>query len=248
MDENKRAEIATAQAWADAGGLEERVWKPFGTHWSPSYWTKWATVTTALRDLDVQTGARVLDLGCGIGWTSLFLAQAGYDVTGADLAPPLLEAARRHAQLWSLDVDFVKADMDEFELGRRFDFALVFDALHHTNRRAEAVRNIARHVEPGGWVLFGEPSWLHYYSPNARRTTRDTGWVERGVGVRGLMRDCKAAGASEFRRYHEGGFAYRRSLPGTLWQLARVAGAYVTAAPQASIWLAARIGARREEA
>src|SRR5215207_1088453 len=37
--------------------------------------------------------ARILDLGCGTGWTSLFFARAGYEVVGADIAPDMIERA-----------------------------------------------------------------------------------------------------------------------------------------------------------
>src|SRR5207244_11070644 len=37
--------------------------------------------------------ARLLDLGCGTGWTSVFFARAGYDVVGVDLAPDMIAHA-----------------------------------------------------------------------------------------------------------------------------------------------------------
>ena len=48
--------------------------KPFG--WEPDHWVKWATIAHAFRALGIGAGANVLDLGCGPGWTSLFLAES----------------------------------------------------------------------------------------------------------------------------------------------------------------------------
>ena len=47
--------------------------------------------------LDLPEGARVLDLGCGPGWTSAFLARMGYIVTGTDLAPDMIALAEKRA-------------------------------------------------------------------------------------------------------------------------------------------------------
>jgi len=65
--------------------------------------------------------------------------------------------------------------MDTLDLGQTFDAVLVFDASHHSARQREVVRRIGKHLKPGGWVLFGEPSWLHAISPHARRTSKELG-------------------------------------------------------------------------
>ena len=219
--------------------------KPFDPHWLPGNWTKWATIREAMRHLGVEDGASVLDVGCGEGWTSLFLAEGGYDVTGVDFAPAAVEMARERADRWRTRERprFEVADMETFDLQERFDFALVFESLHHAERRAAAVARIASHLKPGAWVLFGEPSWLHAISPHARRTHREAGWVERGVPVRRLKAECRSGGLGDFRRFYEGTLPYERRLVEFGWQLVRLVAANVWVAPQACVWLAARRGA-----
>src|SRR5438105_3187841 len=75
-----------------------------------------------------------------------------------------------------------------------------------------AVRRLADHLAPGGWLLAGEPSWLHTVSPHARATMRERGWLERGVTVRGLRRDMRGAGLSEQRRFYGPTHPYERRL------------------------------------
>jgi len=235
-EQNKLDEIATAEASKhEAKGRR----KPFGPPWEPAYWGKWQTIMFALRALGIPEGASILDVGVGVGWTTVFLAEAGFRPAGVDIAPAIIEIARERARRTGVQAEFVVADMDTMALDRQFDAALVFDALHHSTRQAVVVDRIANHLLPGGWVLFGEPSWLHDFSPGARRTTRDLGWVERGVRIRALKRDCAASELGNFRRFYEGTAPYA-SLQGFAWQLARLVGARVSCAPQMSVWLAAQ--------
>lgn len=234
---NKQAEIAHAQRSLEDGSL---LGKPFRGDWGNDYWVKWSTITEAFRRLGFGEGSSILDVGCGTGWTTVFLAEAGYRPTGIDIAPAMLVAARELAQRWQVDAEFQEADMDAFDLDRQFDGALVFDALHHSDVPGNVVDNVARHLRPGGWALFGEPSWLHTISPRARRVHRDTGCSEHGVRVSELKTYCRDAGLGEFRRFFEATRPYEGRITGFLWQWIRLAAANVWVAPQAAIWLAAR--------
>jgi SAM-dependent methyltransferase len=237
LDPNKLAEIEHAEQALQEGSI---LGKPFKGEWGNDYWIKWSAITEAFRRLQIEPGSSVLDVGCGTGWTTAFLAEAGYDPTGIDLAPAMLEVARERARRWQIDVEFREADMDDFSLGRTFDAALVFDALHHSNRPERVVANVAQHLKPGGWVLFGEPSWLHQVSPRARKVHRDTGCSEHGIPASRLKRYCRQAGLSDFRRFFEATRPYERRITEFLWQWVRLGAANFWVAPQASIWLAAR--------
>jgi SAM-dependent methyltransferase len=236
VEKNKLDEIATAEA----SKHELRTTrKPFGPPWPASYWGKWQTITFALYELGIPEGATVLDVGTGVGWTAVFLAESGFRPTGIDIAPANIAIAQERARRTGVHAEFAVADMDTLNLDREFDAVLVFDALHHSARPELVVARIAKHLRPGGWALFGEPSWLHGISPNARRTSRELGWIERGVFVRALRRNCIKSELGNFHRFYEGTDPY--STPsGFAWQLARLVGARVACAPQMSIWLAAQ--------
>ena len=236
---HKRAEIESHER-ALREAKPETFRKPFGEPWEPDYWVKWATITHALRRLGVHPPSTILDVGCGGGWTTTFLVESGYSALGIDLAPAMIEMARRRALRTRVEARFRVADMENLALGRKFDAVLVFDALHHTRRQKETVKRIAGHLNPGAWVLFGEPSLLHHVSPSARRTHRDLGWVERGIGVRRLKRDCREVGLCGFRRFFEGTGPYESRVRGFGWQLIRLASANLVFAPRASVWLAAQ--------
>jgi SAM-dependent methyltransferase len=234
-----QGEIADYQQTLESGGP---FTKPFGPFWQASHWTKWATIREIIRRLAIRDGASILDIGCGEGWTSLFLAEAGYKVLGTDFAPAAVEIAQIRAARWRTQqpLRFAVADMEDFNLECQFDLILVFEALHHARRRRRAVGEIARHIKPHGWVVFGEPSWLHSVSPHARSVQRTSGWVERGVSVFGLKSDCKAAGLGNFRRFFEGTLPYERRVREFSWQLIRLIAGNLWVAPQTSVWLAAQ--------
>ena len=234
VDAHKHAEVASRTPEF----MAHEATKPFG--WYAALFTEWATVTQMLHAVGVTPGARLLDVGCGNGWTSLFLAEAGYDVLGVDLVPANVELAQARAQRWGSSARFAVGDMETLALdaGDGFAAALLFDALHHAERQRDVLSAIARHLAPGGWLVLGEPSWLHRFSPEAKRTTRELGWLERGLTVRGLRRDLRAAGFGEARRFFQGTAPYEGWRVGP--QLARLVGARLLAAPQHHLWLAAQ--------
>jgi len=100
---------------------------------------------------------RLLDVACGTGEHLRHLRES-FDVEGLDASLPMLEIARRKLPGVPLHQD----DMRNFDLGRLFDAAIcMFGATGHLRDEDEllsAVRQIARHLEPGG-VLIVEP-WL----------------------------------------------------------------------------------------
>lgn len=250
VDLNKEAEIhaRTAEFMAGArpsprgrlgrlpvGGDESD--KPFG--WDPAYFADWATIATMLERVGLSKGAAVIDIGCGAGWTSLFLAESGYDVVGYDLVPANIEVARRRAERWRSSATFEVADMEALPAGQAVDAALIFDALHHSNRQLEVLRSAASRLRPGGWLLLGEPSWLHRISPGAHATRRDLGWTERGLTIRELRRDLHAAGFEDVRRFFQPTRAYEQRVRGFGWQLVRLVAANIWVAPGSYLWLAA---------
>jgi len=236
-DAHKRAEVESRTAEF----MEHEASKPFG--WSPLHFIEWATVESMLETIRLPPHSKFLDIGCGSGWTSLFLAEAGYEVIGYDLVPANVELARRRAERWGSSARFEIADMEDLPAGDLVDAVLLFQALHHTARQHVALRAIGGRLRPGGWLLLSEPSWLHRFSPEARATRREAGWMERGLSLRRLRRDIREAGFLEIRRFFGPTRPYEGRGRGFVWQLARLVGANVWVAPQAHIWLAAR---RRE--
>jgi SAM-dependent methyltransferase len=103
----------------------------------------------------IRSGMRVLDVACGTGVVAITAAQLGAHVTGLDLTPELLAAARDNARTARLDLDWHEGDVEELP----FD-AAAFDAVlsqfgHIFAPRPEvAVGEMLRVLKPGGTIAF----------------------------------------------------------------------------------------------
>ena len=86
--------------------------------------------------------ARLLDFGCGTGWTSGFFARRGYAVTGVDLAPDMIGLARRTQMAPGLDLRFEVGDFDAVPAAESFEIAVFFDSLHHSLDERQARRGV----------------------------------------------------------------------------------------------------------
>ena len=87
--------------------------------------------------------ARLLDLGCGTGWTSAFFARRGYRVTGQDIAPDMIQYAERNrARYEAADLDFVLSDYESLNFTEPFDCAVFYDSLHHAVDERAALQSV----------------------------------------------------------------------------------------------------------
>jgi 2-polyprenyl-6-hydroxyphenyl methylase/3-demethylubiquinone-9 3-methyltransferase len=96
--------------------------------------------------------ARALDVGCGGGLLSEALAQAGADVVGLDLAPPLLAVARLHAAEQGLPVRYQLEPVETHADANpgAYDVVTCMEMLEHVPDPGAVVAACARSLRPGG--------------------------------------------------------------------------------------------------
>jgi len=105
----------------------------------------------------VVTPCEAVDLGCGLGHYTRWLASRGFQVTGLDISATAIELARRAAADAGVSCNFVVADLtrEVSAFDDRFDFAYDWEVLHHVfpEERQQYVNNVHRMLRPGGRYL-----------------------------------------------------------------------------------------------
>ena len=107
--------------------------------------------------LELEEGAHILDLGCGIGRHSVELARRGFRVTGVDRTEKYLDTARQKAASADVRIEFIHDDMRRFRRGEAFDAAVnMLSSFGYFADPAEDRRvldNIHTSLKPGGRLL-----------------------------------------------------------------------------------------------
>lgn len=102
-------------------------------------------------------GKRVLDIGCGGGLLSEKFAEAGSRVTGIDLAPAPVEAARKHARESGLDIEYRVSSIEDFAAStpEPFDIVVCAEVLEHVDDLEGFLKEGIGLLKPGGLFFFG---------------------------------------------------------------------------------------------
>jgi SAM-dependent methyltransferase len=74
----------------------------------------------------LEPGDRILELGCGDGTLSCHLAAQGFEVTGVDISPGMIEEAKRQAAAQGVAVRFELSDGDNFKVDEPYDAIVSF--------------------------------------------------------------------------------------------------------------------------
>lgn len=107
----------------------------------------------------LRRGAKVADVGCGLGSSTVMMAKAYPNSTfhGIDFHEPSIADARRNAaEAGVTNVDFQVASAQDFA-GQDFDFVCMFDALHDMGDPVGAAKHIRNAMKDGGAFMLVEP-------------------------------------------------------------------------------------------
>lgn len=147
-----------------------------------------------LRALDLKPGARLLDLACGKGRHSRYLAEKGFDVTGLDISASNIDYARQfeHDRL-----SFYQHDMRLPFRINYFDAVMnmftSFGYFKNDNDHLDTLKNVRKGLKAGGLFL------LDYFNSDWVKSTLKRSEVKTVDGI-----------DFQIKKYVRGGYVYKK--------------------------------------
>lgn len=122
----------------------------------------------------IQSASRILDVGCGTGQTSAYLAGTfGAKVTALDISKTMIEKAKHRMSMNNLQVDFIEGSIEKTTLpDRQFDFILSESVLSFVNK-PKALLEIHRLLKDNGRFIAIEQTMNERLRPDAAQEIMD---------------------------------------------------------------------------
>jgi len=167
---------ALLDAYRTGGGVG---WAEFGVDMResqadmnrPWFLHQLAGVLAGVPDLDAvlrQPTARIADIGCGAGWSSIALARAYPEssVEGWDVDAPSIELARANTLAAGLTGRLSFSSADASDLGESsYDALFAFECVHDMPRPVEVLAAMRRALRPGGIVVVMDEAVPDAFAP-----------------------------------------------------------------------------------
>jgi tocopherol O-methyltransferase len=152
-----------AQHYGELSPFYRDVW---GVHIHHGYWkngaeSKEEAQEQLIRELiaraEIKNGCRVLDVGCGMGGSAIFLSEIlDAHVTGITISPVQVELGNELARQRGADVQLVQMDAEALEMKEQFDVVWSVEAISHLNNRRDCLQSLARVLEHGGQFVIAD--------------------------------------------------------------------------------------------
>lgn len=153
MSERLQTESAFHDAWAEGTRLEDvNVTGAFEAITAPEN-------RFILDRMGPLEGRAVLDIGCGLGESSVYFAKRGARVTALDLSEKMVELTSRLAHAHGVSVTGVVSAAEALNVPEgTFDFVYLGNILHHViEGRADLLGRVCRALKPGGTFYSWDP-------------------------------------------------------------------------------------------
>src|ERR1700730_2005516 len=130
----------------------------------------------------IKPGSDILDIGCGLGASSLYLAE-NYDaaVTGISNSSVQVQMASKAAAREQLDAKFLLMDAEAMDFQRQFDLLWSVESISHLEHRAAFFSAAAKLLKPGG--RFAITDWFKKANLTRAETKKFIEPIEKGMMV-----------------------------------------------------------------
>lgn len=178
-----------------AGAMQKPFWHGLRTDL-----LNYADIQAFFHQCGVNPPMRLLEVGCGSGWTAEFLAASGFHVTATTLdesAGEMIERRRtslidkgvpHDLQFRASAMEYIHETVTDME---PFDAIYVYEALHHAHDWKKSIESFSKCLKPGGWCfIFNEPNLIHTFV--SYRIARLSNTHEIGISPMALKRQLKS--------------------------------------------------------
>lgn len=153
--------------------------------------------------------ARLIDIGCGTGWTSVFFAKRGYNVIGVDICEDAIKLAEQNKVRYNVEnVKFIVADYENItkEDFGEFDCAVFYDSLHHAENEFLALDCVFKILKENSLCILAEPGKFHSVHKNSLRAVELYNVNEKDMHPRKIIKIAKKIGFKEYKILLKGDF------------------------------------------
>jgi ubiquinone/menaquinone biosynthesis C-methylase UbiE len=162
---------------------------------------------------------KLLDLGIGTGWTSIFFAKRGYKVTGQDIAEDMLELAQKNKIRNGIEnLDFITCDYESLPFKEEYDYAIFYDCLHHCLDLEATLKGVFKALKPGGICIAVEPGSGHSKTKDSIIAMKLWGVTERDMPPSLIIRVGYKIGFNDSKVYLRMQDAPFETLSNISWQ------------------------------
>jgi tocopherol O-methyltransferase len=127
-------------------------------------------------------GCKILDVGCGFGASSIYLAKKyGAEATGITISPVQVEMARKTAASDGVKANFLLMDAEEMEFEQTFDVVWSIESISHYPQKQEFFASAARCLESGGTLAVTD--WFKKEQLSEREYKKSIQPIEKGMLV-----------------------------------------------------------------
>jgi len=103
-------------------------------------------------------GKRILDIGSGLGESSVYFALLGADVTTVDISPKMVELAVKLGETYGVKLTGVVSAAESLNVSNSsFDFVYIGNLMHHITDRAKMFEQIQQALKPNGKFFSWDP-------------------------------------------------------------------------------------------
>jgi tocopherol O-methyltransferase len=130
----------------------------------------------------IQTGARLLDVGCGYGGSSIYLAKHySVEAIGITISPVQVEMARKAAAGEGVNAKFLAMDAEEMKFDQTFDVIWSVESISHYPRQEKFFAGAAKFLKPGGTLALTD--WFKKKDLTPRECKKFVQPIEKGMLV-----------------------------------------------------------------